>query len=109
MAYNRNASESDNVADMLRQRRAARAVQSPDAPKPDIEIEVTAPRVRPRAAPRRASGPSEADRLNDTSLALARGRQGPLAPGAETNIGRRMGYSKGGMVCPGRAGRAKPL
>ena len=64
---------------LLARQRAERATQSEDATKPEEHVVVvTAPRIRPRARP---SGPSEADRLNETSLALARGRQGPLAPG----------------------------
>lgn len=60
------------------------------------------PRPRPRAAPSRES---EADRLNDISLAFARGER-PRG-GAADNIGRALGiegYKKGGLV-----GAKKPV
>jgi hypothetical protein len=51
------------------------------------------------AASRRRSREMTADELNQISLDLARGqRMGPLAPGAEQNIARAMGYKKGGLV-----------
>lgn len=64
-----------------------------------------------RAPARRARGPareSEADRLNEISLRLARGER-PEGPEA-TNIARRMGiegYKKGGLIKPKAA--AKPV
>ena len=60
----------------------------------------TAPAQRPRPRPAaRRSGGMTADELNQISLDLARGRRmGPLAPGAEQNIARAMGYKKGGLV-----------
>jgi hypothetical protein len=93
-------------------RAAVRANRPPAAAAPadDLPLPPPAPPAPPspprgaaRAAPRRSGGSREtsADDLNQISLDMARGqRMGPMAPGAEQNIAKAMGYSKGGRVDP---------
>lgn len=72
------------------------------APAPARQRTAARPRPRPRAA---APRQSEADRLNEISLAFARGER-PRG-GAADNIGRALGiegYKKGGLV-----GAKKPV
>lgn len=68
----------------------------------DADSARAAPARRDRPAPRRrAQGMSEADRLNEISLAFARGER-PRGGAADT-IGRAMGiegYKKGGLIKP---------
>lgn len=107
-----------NIAAAAREaRRAAAETEGAAASETRAAPEISRPRMSdaggqpamPRARGRTRPTPSRrremtADELNQISLELARGtRQGPLAPGAEQNIARRMGaegynYKKGGVV-----------
>lgn len=77
----------------------ARAVARYDEPAgPAVpEQPLPTPPIPPRQ--RRAPRVSEADRLNQIALDLARGqRMGPLAPGAEQNIAAKMGHMPAGKA-----------
>lgn len=83
----------------------------PKPPRPSTTVAKphSAPRhVGPRHTPPAGRGMSDADKLNDISLSLI--RRGPMsgAPAAgdaaAQTISKAMGYAKGGLVSPVRAG-----